>query len=274
MMIRIEEYLTGNTPPDWVLIYGDTNSTIAGALVAAKLNIPLAHVEAGLRSFNRRMPEEINRIVADRLSSLLFCPTQTAVENLRAEGITAGVHLTGDVMLDATMTFSDVAEKRLSELIEFGRGEYFLATVHRAENTDDVRRLAGIFQGMARVGVPVVLPLHPRTKARLDGIEVPDNVYLIPPVGYFSMLTLVKNSKGVLTDSGGLQKEALWLGKPCITLRDETEWVETMEGGWNQVVGADPSRIAEAASRPPTAPPPSFAEPGAAKRIVDILTAG
>lgn len=274
IMVRLEEFLMDGPDPDYVLVYGDTNSTIAGALVASKLHVPLAHVEAGLRSFNRRMPEEINRIVTDRLSSLLFCPTQTAVDHLGAEGISEGVYLTGDVMLDATLLFADVAARRypLEDLAEFQPGSYFVATVHRAENTDDPERLQGIFEGLARVGAPVTMPLHPRTKARLNGIAVPPNVHTTPPVGYLSMLSLVKNARGVLTDSGGLQKEAVWLGVPCITLRDETEWVETMERGWNTVVGADSDRIAAAASRTPEPPAPEFAEPGAAKRIVAILT--
>jgi UDP-GlcNAc3NAcA epimerase len=273
MMIGLEDYLTSISRPDWVLVYGDTNSTIAGAIVAAKLNLRLAHVEAGLRSFNRRMPEEVNRVVTDRLSSLLFCPTPTAVENLRREGMTEGVHLTGDVMLDATRLFSEGAERPLSQLTDQRDGEYFLATIHRAENTDNPERLQGILEGLRRVDKPVLLPLHPRTKIRLIELSVPPNVHVIQPVGYISMLTLVKHSRGVLTDSGGLQKEALWLGKPCITLRDETEWLETLERGWNQVVGADPEKIAEAAARPPQHPVPEFAFPGAGRRIVDILTA-
>jgi UDP-GlcNAc3NAcA epimerase len=257
-----------------VLVYGDTNSTIAGALVASKLHMPLAHIEAGLRSFNRTMPEEINRVVTDRLSSLLFCPTQTAVDNLRDEGIRDGVHLTGDVMLDATLLFADLTEQRSGKTASADHppGSYFLATIHRAENTDVRHRLEGIFVGLGRIGSPVVVPLHPRTRERLAGISIPENVQITNPTGYLSMLSLIKHARGVLTDSGGLQKEAVWLGVPCVTLRDETEWVETTERGWNRVVGADPDRIAAAVTMPPEPPPPVFTEPGAAIRIVELLT--
>ena len=273
IMVRLEDFLLKHGGADLLMVYGDTNSTIAGALVASKLLIPLAHVEAGLRSFNRRMPEEINRIVTDRLSDLLFCPTATAVENLRLEGIEDGVHLTGDVMLDATLLFADVADKQvdLEALTGPDDAPYYVATVHRAENTDDPVRLRQILEGLGRLDGPVVLPLHPRTRGRLDGVAVPGNIRLIEPVGYLAMLALVKRARAVLTDSGGLQKEALWLGVPCVTLRDETEWVETLAGGWNQVVGADPDRIVEAVARRPRPPIPSISEPGAARRIAEIL---
>ena len=273
IIVRLEEFLLDGPKPDYVLVYGDTNSTIAGALVASKLQMPLAHVEAGLRSFNRTMPEEINRVVTDRLSSLLFCPTQTAVDNLRDEGITDGVHLTGDVMLDATLLFADLAERHrpLRSIAPLEENAYYIATIHRAENTDDPDRLKRIFEGLGRVGAPVTVPLHPRTKGVLGGITIPENVHITSPVGYLSMLSLVRYARGVFTDSGGLQKEAVWLGVPCVTLRDETEWVETTERGWNRVVGADPDRIAEAVSNPPEPPAPVFAEPGAAKRTAVIL---
>ncbi len=273
IMVRLEEFLMDRPQTDWVMVYGDTNSTLAAAIVASKLHIPLAHVEAGLRSFNRRMPEEINRIVTDRLSSLLFCPTRTSVENLRNEGIEEGVHLTGDVMLDATQLFAEVAARRVSadETRTDSADAYYVATIHRAENTDDPARLQNIFEGLGRLDGPVILPLHPRTQERLDGITVPSNVDVREPVGYLSMLALVKSARSVLTDSGGLQKEALWLGVPCVTLREETEWVETLDGGWNQVVGADAERIEAAVAARPEPPIPTFAEPGAARRIVDIL---
>lgn len=274
MIVKLEAFLLSHPVPDFVLVYGDTNSTIAGALVASKLHMPLAHVEAGLRSFNRAMPEEINRVVTDRLSSLLFCPTQTAVDNLRDEGITAGTHLTGDVMLDATLLFAEIAEERskTDAPADHPPGSYFLATIHRAENTDVHHRLEGIFAGLGRIGSPVIVPLHPRTRERLTGIPIPDNVEIINPIGYLAMLSLIKRARGVLTDSGGLQKEAIWLGVPCITLRNETEWVETTERGWNQVVGADPDGITAAVAIPPDPPPPVFTKPGAAKRIVELLT--
>ncbi len=273
IMIRLEEFLMARPDPDFVLVYGDTNSTIAGALVASKLHMPLAHVEAGLRSFNRSMPEEINRIVTDRLSSLLFCPTQTAVDHLGDEGITEGVHLTGDVMLDATLLFAELAQQHrpLAGVTDFDAGSYYVATIHRAENTDDRARLEGIFEGLRRIDAPVTVPLHPRTRERINGLQIPSNVHITPPVGYLSMLSLVSHARGVLTDSGGLQKEAIWLGVPCITLREETEWVETTAGGWNTVTGTDPDRIEAAVADPPRPPAPTFSEPGAATRIAAIL---
>lgn len=277
MMMRLEQFLLNN-PVDCLLVYGDTNSTLAATLVAAKMQIPLAHVEAGLRSFNRSMPEEINRIVADRLSSLLFCPTETAVTNLKHEGITEGVYLTGDVMLDATRTFSEHAERfaPLHGITNHSAKTYYAATVHRVENTDDPERLAGIFEGLGRLDRPVVMPLHPRTRARLKISEVAPNITLLDPISYLEMLTLVREARCVLTDSGGLQKEALWLGVPCVTLRDETEWTETLERGWNQLVGTDPDTIMQAVSYSPTEPPPTLGEgPGdqsPSKIIAHILS--
>lgn len=254
IMVRLEEYLRNCAHVDWLIVYGDTNSTLAGALTAAKLGIPVAHVEAGLRSFNRAMPEEINRIVADRLSGVLFCPTATAVGNLAAEGITEGVVLTGDVMFESTRLFSDKASDvvPISTITNHEPSTYFLATIHRAENTDDPERLTGIFDGLKRLDAPVIVPLHPRTRAALRSTELPNNVEVIKPVGYFQMLSLLKHAAAVLTDSGGVQKEAYWLEVPCITLRNETEWVETLHGGWNRLVGADPDAIQRAAATPPT----------------------
>ncbi len=259
MMVGLERLMEARRP-DGVLVYGDTNSTIAGALVAAKLVLPLAHVEAGLRSFNRAMPEEVNRIVTDRLSDLLFCPTETAVRQLASEGIVRGVSLTGDVMLEVTRHFAERADAQvaLSGITHHEPGRYGVATVHRAENADDPARLAGILEGLASLEFPVVLPLHPRTRRRIDQQVVPSNVDLIEPLGYLPMLTLVRNARCVLTDSGGLQKEAVWLGTPCVTLREETEWVETLVGGWNRLAGADPVRIREAVDRRPTGRPPEF----------------
>ncbi|MDQ7039511.1 MAG: UDP-N-acetylglucosamine 2-epimerase (non-hydrolyzing) [Rhodothermus sp.] len=275
MMIRLEAALRDMHPaPDWILVYGDTNSTLAGALVAAKLQLPLAHVEAGLRSFNRSMPEEINRVVTDHLSQLLFAPTPTAVENLQREGITQGVYLTGDVMQEAVRCYAEVARRRvpLASLTSHDPGGYYLATVHRAENTDDPVRLQGIFDGLGRLDLPVILPLHPRTRKRLgEGFRVPPNVELRDPVGYLAMLTLVQHARAVLTDSGGLQKEAVWLGVPCITLREETEWVETLEGGWNQLAGADPERIVAAVNRRPEAPASFARGQAASRRIAELL---
>ncbi len=252
MMVGIEQ-AAWKVKPDLVLVYGDTNSTLAGALVASKLHIPLGHVEAGLRSFNPAMPEETNRLVADRLSDLLFCPTETARRNLSREGLRKGVFLTGDVMYD--LLLSSLPKARKIGLKKWGvapRG-YFLATVHRAGNADDPGRLASLLTGFGRLPDPVVFPAHPRTRkalGRLPKSRMADNVRLIPPVGYLEMLALEAGARAVLTDSGGVQKEAYWLGVPCVTLRDETEWTETLAGGWNVLAGADPRKIERGACRP------------------------
>lgn len=244
--------------PDWLLVYGDTNSTLAGALAAAKLHIPIAHVEAGLRSFNRRMPEEINRVLTDHVSARLFCPSHEAVANLTREGITAGVHLVGDVMFEALLHFSAVAEKKSTALASLGltpRG-YYLATIHRAENTEDPARLRTLLDTLATLDLPTLLPLHPRTRALLAAsgfTSASPSLRLIDPVGYLDMLTLTRHAEAILTDSGGLQKEAYWLGIRCITLREQTEWIETLEHGWNQLAGTDPARIRNALTRRPSA---------------------
>lgn len=271
IMVALEELLVQGPRPDWVLIYGDTNSTIAAALAAAKLHIPVAHVEAGLRSFNRRMPEEINRIVADRISDLLFCPTATAVGHLRNEGITQGVVLSGDVMLDATLHFAGRAESQvpLDRVTDLEAGRFAVATVHRAENADDPDRLSSILEGFGRIGMPVIFPAHPRVRGRLAA--VPPNVLVRDPLSYLELLTLVRRAHVVLTDSGGLQKEAVWLGAPCITLRDETEWVETQANGWNQVVGANAEAIEAAFQKRPGGRAPSFGQPeegGSASEVI------
>ncbi len=218
--------------PDWVLVYGDTNSTLAAALAAAKLHVPVAHVEAGLRSFNRRMPEEVNRVLTDHVAELLFCPTRAAVENLAREGIARGVHHVGDVMYDAALAFGEMARRRSRILEELGLTpkQYHLATVHRAENTDDRARLSGILEGLGELAreTPVVLPLHPRTRKRIgeSGLEsVTGSIRLIEPVPFLDMVRLEQEAKVILTDSGGVQKEAYFHGVPCVTLRDETEWV-------------------------------------------------
>jgi len=248
MLAGIEEVILAEEP-DCVLVYGDTNSTLAGALAAAKLHVPVAHVEAGLRSFDRRMPEEINRVLTDHISDLLLCPTETAVENLQREGITAGVHLTGDVMVDALLQHAEVA-KGSSVLADLGLDQYRLATVHRAENTDDPARLTAIIRALGDLG-DVVLPCHPRTEKMLKNAglyeEAKRRIGLIPPVGYLEMLALESGAKTILTDSGGVQKEAYVLGVPCITMRETTEWVETVEDGWNVLVGSDCDAIVRAA---------------------------
>jgi len=283
MLVRIEEVLLAEKP-DYVLVYGDTNSTLAGALAGAKLNLSVAHVEAGLRSFNREMPEEHNRIVADHCSDLLFCPTQTAVDNLAREGITNGVHLVGDTMYDAVLQFSSIARKRSTILADLNlvSKNYLLTTIHRPYNTDVPENLRNIFQAFAEIGEVIVFPVHPRTSKKIAALErgiskelLPGNVRIIEPVGYLDMLVLEENAQLILTDSGGMQKEAYFFGVPCITLRPETEWVETVESGWNVVAGADILTIVEgyqqAINSPPTIRPDLYGDGRASEKIVSRL---
>jgi UDP-GlcNAc3NAcA epimerase len=250
MMTGVEEALLARKP-DAVVLYGDTNSTLAGALAAAKLPVPIAHVEAGLRSFDRSMPEEINRVVTDRLSSLLWAPGRTAVENLRREGLTAGVELVGDIMVDALQAAvaRSGGDGVLSRLGLRRRG-YLVATIHRAANAE-AAPLRSIVTALGRQLELVIWPLHPRMRARLEalGLQLPPNVRTIPPLGHLEMIALVRHARLVLTDSGGLQKEAYWLEVPCVTLRDTTEWVETVAAGWNTLVGSDTEKIVEAVGR-------------------------
>lgn len=250
MIEKLEEVLMAERP-DWVLVYGDTDSTLAGALAAVKLHVKVAHVEGGLRSFNRRMPEEINRVMVDHASDLLFTPTDVASQNLSREGISREKCLqVGDVMYDATLYYGARAEQtsRILEQLALQRGEYVLATIHRQENTDERARLSSILVGFASSIAQVVWPVHPRTRKRLHefGIDVPSNVRLIDPVGYFDMLMLEKNAGLIVTDSGGVQKEAYFHGVPCLILREETEWVELVEAGASRLVGADATTIAQA----------------------------
>jgi UDP-N-acetylglucosamine 2-epimerase len=250
MLIAIEDLLLRERP-DCLIVYGDTNSTLAGAMAASKLSIPVAHIEAGLRSFNRRMPEEINRVVVDHLSDLLLCPSETAVRHLANEGITANVHVVGDVMLDVlTWARQRVDERPPQTLRGLGltKGSHLLATVHRSENTDDPLRLSQILTAFNRLEERVVFPVHPRTRKAIAnfGYRVEPQVQFIDPVGYLEMVALTGSARLVLTDSGGLQKEAYWLGVPCVTLRDQTEWVETVESGWNTLAGADSTSILDA----------------------------
>lgn len=276
MLAAIEDVLLAERP-DWVLIYGDTNSTLAGALAAAKLHIRIAHVEAGLRSYNRLMPEEINRVVADQLSQLLLCPSPVAVGNLAQEGIREGVVITGDVMADALRFAAERASAHSAILTRMSlrpRG-YLLATVHRAENTDDRQRLRNILSAFAALNEPVVFPAHPRTRKLLQetGYQPPENVALIDPVGYFDVIALENSARLLLTDSGGMQKEAYWLKIPCVTLRDETEWIETVESGWNTLTGADPDRIIAAvrSCEAPAEHPPVYGDGHAAARCLKAL---
>jgi UDP-GlcNAc3NAcA epimerase len=279
MLERAEDVIRSEAP-DVTVVYGDTNSTLAGALAAAKLGVPVAHVEAGLRSFVRDMPEEINRVVADRVATHLFAPTETAVRNLEREGIVDGVRLTGDIMYDALLRHAPIAAERSSIVRELALepGGYVLATVHRAANTDDPHRLGEIIDALTLLHAPVVLPLHPRTRAALAAtdIEVEPSVRIIEPVGYLDMLALEQGARMIATDSGGVQKEAYLLGVPCTTLREETEWVETLEGGWNVLAGAEAERILAAAKRerPAGDPPPIFGDGKAAGRMVEALEAG
>ncbi|NPE28861.1 UDP-N-acetylglucosamine 2-epimerase (non-hydrolyzing) [Methanococcoides sp. SA1] len=248
MLVEIEKLLI-NEEPDMVLVYGDTNSTLAGALAASKLHIPVAHIEAGLRSFDRKMPEEVNRVLIDHTSNLLFCPTETAVANLKNEGITEGVYNVGDVMMDALQYNKEIAEEQSSILDDLGlvSGEFMIATVHRPSNTNSMKNLSLIVKAFCNADEMIVFPVHPRTEKYLKQYDLWNQlsqyVKIIPPVGYLDMLKLMAHSRKILTDSGGVQKEAYMLGVPCITMRENTEWVETVEDGWNVLVGADYERI-------------------------------
>lgn len=253
MLEGIEKILL-DEKPDWVLIYGDTNSTLAGALAAAKLHIPVAHVEAGLRSFNMRMPEEINRILADRVSTLLLCPTDAAVKNLAREGVSQGVHNVGDVMYDVALYYRERARtsSRILETLNLEEKGFALATCHRAENTDDPARLEGIIRALAEIAsdMSVVLPLHPRTRKLLKQFGLEQHLAaltVVEPLAFLDMVALEQAAKVILTDSGGVQKEAFFYRVPCITMRDETEWIETVELGWNVLVGASYKEILKAA---------------------------
>jgi UDP-N-acetylglucosamine 2-epimerase (non-hydrolysing)/UDP-GlcNAc3NAcA epimerase len=276
MLVAIEKVLVTEAP-DVVIVYGDTNSTLAGALAAVKLHIPVAHIEAGLRSFNRRMPEEINRVLTDHISQWLFCPTQTAIDNLSGEGISNGVHLVGDVMVDAIKHNLPIAAERSDILQRLGLagGEYYLATVHRPRNTDNRSRLTVILKSLESLDLPVVLPAHPRTICAIKstGLSSFSNLDIIPPVSYLDMIVLESNARTILTDSGGVQKEAYLVGIPCVTLREETEWRETVSIGWNQLVGADPSAIWAAVANPvsSTDHPPIYGDGNACEKIISVL---
>ena len=277
MLAGIEQFLL-EEEPDWVLVYGDTNSTLAGALAAAKLHIPVAHIEAGLRSFNRAMPEELNRILTDHLATLLFCPSQISADNLQREGIQDGVHIVGDVMADALLFVAQKVDKHsnILERFQLSFSNYWLVTVHRAENTDNLQRLGAILDALAALPGPVIFPVHPRTRKYLEQLSYtpPAHIYFIEPVGYIDMVRLEQGARAILTDSGGIQKESYWLGVPCITLRDETEWVETVDSGWNTLAGADAERIIKATQnlRRPTAHPILYGGDGhAVERCLSIL---
>jgi UDP-GlcNAc3NAcA epimerase len=262
MLEEIEKVIFAEKP-DGVLVYGDTNSTLAGALSASKLHVPVFHVEAGLRSRNKLMPEEINRVLTDHISDLLLCPTQTAVDNLKLEGIVSGVVNTGDIMYDAVLRNIDISARRysggawLDELVKDNKDaailkekKYYLATIHRAENTDDLKKLNEIFVAFGKMEKPVLMPLHPRTRKIIDIHNIPvQNIIIVNPVVYLMMLYLTANAYMVLTDSGGLQKESYFLKTPCTTLRDQTEWVETLQNDWNVLTPIDVDRILKCANR-------------------------
>jgi UDP-GlcNAc3NAcA epimerase len=280
MMEKIEELLLQQELPDWVCVYGDTNSTLAGALVAAKLHIPLAHIEAGLRSFNRQMPEEVNRVVTDHLAQLLLVPTPLAVQCLQKEGVSQGVHLVGDVMMDAILTYKEKA-KQTSDILakyQLRPEKFYLATIHRPSNTDEQYRLSAIIESLATLDYPVVFPMHPRTTAQIQGMGLEryfalDSIIAIPPVSYLDILMLESFCKAVITDSGGIQKEAYILGRPCFTMRDETEWKETVEVGWNHLVQPETLHSAIANFIPPTEAPTLYGNGDAATQIAELFLA-
>jgi UDP-N-acetylglucosamine 2-epimerase len=265
--------------PSIVLVYGDTNSTLAGALAASQARIPLGHVEAGMRSFDRGMPEELNRILTDHASDLLLCSTDTAVENLKREAAAGDVHLVGDVMADVSLAFRDIAEERsriLGEL-DVKPGAYLVATAHRPGNVDRPERLERLVELLAALPEPVIFPVHPRTRLRLEDTGLIDRlggVRLMPPLGYLDFLKLVRHSRAVLTDSGGVQKEAYLHAVPCVTLRDTTEWVETVEAGWNVLVDLDrDAAIAAVERNPPAERPELYGGGHAAERVSEVLGA-
>jgi UDP-GlcNAc3NAcA epimerase len=279
MLSGLEAVMLVETPA-WVITFGDTNSTLAGALAAAKLRIRTAHVEAGLRSFNRSMPEEINRVIVDHVSDLLFCPSETALRNLASEGLSRGGHIVGDVMAEAHAHARSVAQSRATIVAREGlQGEsYYLATLHRAENTDNRERLEQILRAFSAIPGVVVLPLHPRTERRIGefGLESylqSRNLRVLEPVGYLDMVALECSASAILTDSGGVQKEAYWAGVPCITLRDETEWVETMANNWNVLAGASTERILNAVDSASVMKdrPPLFGEGNVGQKCLALM---
>ena len=271
--------MLGELDAELVLVYGDTNSTLAGALAGRQAALPIGHVEAGMRSFDREMPEELNRVLTDHASDLLLCSTETAVANLEREGVRGEVHLVGDVMADVSLAFRDIAEERSAILSELGLepGSYLVATAHRVGNVDRVDRLQQLADLLAAMPGPLILPLHPRTRVRLEDAGLTDRlgeVRVTPPLGYLDFLKLARHSRAVLTDSGGVQKEAYLLGVPCLTLRDTTEWVETVESGWNVLVGLDREAALAALERnPPTERPELYGGGHASERVCDVVGA-
>jgi UDP-N-acetylglucosamine 2-epimerase (non-hydrolysing) len=280
MLEKIEEILL-EEKPDLVLIFGDTNSTVAGALAATKLNIPVAHVESGMRSFNRRMPEEINRVVADHISDLLFCSTESAVDLLKEEGITKNVYMVGDVTFDLQKnTLSEGKASNILAELDLNPKEYILTTVHRQENTDKKENLVSILQAFKEIGTTIVWPIHPRTKKCINEYGLTEmvntiaNLRIVDPISYTETIELEKNAKLILTDSGGIQKEAYVAEVPCVTMRNETEWTETVESGWNQLAGTDTKKIVDLVHNfpEPHSHPNFFGDGNAYKKITQIVT--
>ena len=274
MLVGIEEAIV-REQPDAMVVFGDTNSTLAGALAAAKVGIKIAHVEAGLRSFNRSMPEEVNRVLVDHLSTWLFCPSDSSAKNLETEGIFQGIHVVGDLMAEAIESVDAAFSSAVFERLDLQPQQYLLATIHRAENTDDHERLKLLLVALASIEETVVLPIHPRTKQAIGGTGLAElsGIQFIDPVGYADMVALERSARMILTDSGGVQKEAYWLGVPCLTLREETEWTETVEAGWNVLTGVDAQRILKTVRmfEPPSERPALYSEGRASDRIVALL---
>lgn len=276
IIAKLEAFILGlQSKPKGVLVYGDTNSTLAAAIVCSKLQIPVMHVEAGLRSFNKTMPEEINRIVTDHLSSILFCSSDEGVNQLKNEGITRNVYDVGDVMYDAIVQFSPISQKKinLKTLLPFSDDEFCLLTLHRPVNTDSQENVRSILLSLGQIKMPVLWPVHPRVKNKLDHLAIPENVHIIEPVSYFEMLAILKKVYKVFTDSGGLQKEVYWLKRPCITLRNETEWVETLHNNWNILTGPSTNKIIDAFEMTidETTWVPLYGQGDAGKKIVEYI---
>ncbi len=277
ILVKIEEVLM-DEKPDMVLLYGDTNSTLAGSLAASKLHIKIAHVEAGPRSYDKRIPEEVNRLVTDHVSDILFCPTQSTADNLRKEGITEGVYMVGDVMVDAMEYNKNIADGRkgVAEELGFTKGKYLALTIHRPVNTDNPEHMKNIIRAMGESKKDIVFPVHPRTKKCLKDFglldQMPGNIRMIEPLSYLDMIKLMRDAEKIVTDSGGIQKEAYMLGVPCITLRENTEWLETLDGGWNVLVNVDVEKILAAiGDHRPMGERQDLFGSGASKKIADIM---